>query len=279
MNAHVRAVGIASLADWLHAGAAKSKALVLMKAYFDESGTDGESLITVIAGYVASKDVWTEVEAKWKAELDVYADKGVKTFRMTDCIAQVGEFARLDKFFSSALIQKLSEVLRDHDVHAIWSAVSSEAWKTVTDTAFLAAYPKPFDLCFDHVVRQLWRWAKTNAGGEIVVPMFAYQPEYYSRMAEVGRVYGSRASYREVLGPIAFGYPFQVVPLQTADFVAHPIRKEFEHVEYDELTLDNIDRALALKNATAFNGMGVGGGFDARALAATVERFKKTGNI
>jgi hypothetical protein len=98
-------------------------------------------------------------------------------------------------------------------------------------------------------------------------------------MGEIGRVYRASNWYGEVPGPTAFDHPWQLIPLQTADFVALQIRADFEHIEYDQLTLANIGPTIALQNATAFNGMDVGGGFDARALQATVERFKKIEEI
>jgi hypothetical protein len=120
---------------------------------------------------------------------------------------------------------------------------------------------------------------KKECGGEIVAPTFAFQSEYHPRMSEIGRVYGSHNWYREVLGPITFGFPSQVVPLQTADFVAHQINKEIEHIEYDELTLQNMGRTLALENATAFNGMHIGGGFGADALRLAIKRFRESGTL
>ena len=119
----------------------------------------------------------------------------------------------------------------------------------------------------------------SHMAGEIVSAMFAHHPEYGARMTEIGNAYGKSPSYLKFLGPIAFGSPAQVIPLQAADFVAHQVNKEFEHIEYDELTLQNMGRTLALENATAFNGMNIGGGFDARALVTTIERFKKTRSI
>jgi len=280
LNAPLGRIAIASIADWLHRGAAHGKALVLMEAYFDESGTHGHALITSLAGYVATKETWVSLEEQWQRELEVYADKGVKTFHMAHCVAQEGEFAALDSFFSRSLIMKLSEVLARHDIQPIWSMAVNEDWdEVVTDAEFLARFPKPLDLCFEHVVLTLHSWAKRRTNGELVAPMFSYQPEYYARMAEIGRVYGSRDWYRTVLGPIAFGFPSQVMPLQAADFVSHQINSRWEHVEYGEITLKNIGPTLALQNATAFNGMHVGGGFDRKSLRRVVEQFKKTGEI
>jgi hypothetical protein len=35
-------------------------------AYFDESGTHGESKALVVSGYVASTDQWSKFDAEWK---------------------------------------------------------------------------------------------------------------------------------------------------------------------------------------------------------------------
>jgi len=273
-------VWIAETANWLRLQSSVWGSTALLDAFFDESGTHTGAIVTGIAGYVGSKKAWEAVKTEWSAELSLLADKGVSTFHMTDCIAGTGEFARVDTFFRMALIKRLSEVLSRADIQAIWSWVITEDWaEVVTDLAFLARFPKPLDLCFEHIVRQLRDWAARSGGGERIAPMFGYSPEYYARMADIGRVYGRQTWYQEVLGPIAFGFPSQVVPLQAADFLVHLINAETHHLEYDDLSLSNLGRSLALENATAFNGMHVGGGFDANALKLTLDRFARTGEI
>src|SRR5262245_36059311 len=117
--------------------------MACMRAYFDESGTHDEARVTAIAGYVGSKDVWTVVETAWRGALALYADKGVKTFHMKDCVAGKGEFQRLDTFFRMALITQLSNILKENDIQAIWSAVIVEDWHAVVDDPiFLARFPK-----------------------------------------------------------------------------------------------------------------------------------------
>jgi hypothetical protein len=68
--------------------------------------------------------------------------------------------------------------LEKADVQPIWSAVYTEDWNAVViDGNFLAKFPDPFHLCFEHVVRQLAKWAQRKANGELVAPMFARQEQ------------------------------------------------------------------------------------------------------
>ncbi len=270
-------IPIAEIADWLHPATSEWKALVLLNAYFDESGTHAASTITAIAGYVASKDVWSALERQWTNEIGLFADKGVSAFHMHDAILGEGEYAHVEHFHRMAHIKRLSELLRDSDIHAIGVWVDNNDWDAVvTDPKFLSAFPTPYDLCFEHIVRWLRGWSKQRAGGEHIVPMFAYHPEYSPRTS---RLYGAQNWYRDVLGAIAFDYPARVPALQTADFVAHQLRYDAHHISYDELTLANMGATRAFANATAKNGTSMFRGYDAGALPGAVKRFSETGRI
>ena len=103
--------------------------------------------------------------------------------------------------------------------------------------------------------------------------MFAHQREYASRMQAVGAAYEREKWYRTVLGPIAFGHPEDVVPLQAADFISHQHNWDIENRRYGTAMTET----KALFNATP-KGI-LGHWFDADGLRLTVERFKKTGEI
>lgn len=268
---------IVVVADWLHPRFARHKVLVMLYAYFDESGTDGQSPVTAIAGFVGTK--WQVIEERWLEVLSEFADKGVRTFHMTDCAAQEGEFARVDTPQRNYIIARLSDVLGVLPLQAVFSAVVRGDWKdVVSDEAFLARFPKPFDLCFDDVVRQLWEWAAKNTNGEKVAPMFAHQAEYHERMAAVGRAYEVDGWYRQLLGAIEFGRPQEIVPLQCADLVVHQVGWNIEKRRYGKISIANSGQTLALENATGGRFIH-GQWFDAEGLTRTVENFRKTGEI
>lgn len=252
--------------------------MALLEAYFDESGVPHtNSTITAIAGYVATEATWRALETLWRAEIEILKDKSVSCFHMHDAIVGKGEYAHVENFHRMAHIKRLSEILRDADVHAIGVWVDNNDWDAVvTDPKFLAAFPTPYYLCFEHIVRWLRGWAKQAAGEERVAPMFAYHEEYSPRTTSV---YGAQTWYSDVLGPIAFGRPVQVPPLQTADFIAHQLRQHAHHISYDELTLANMGVTVAFANATANNGTGMFRGYDAGALPGAIKRLNETGRI
>ncbi len=245
----------------------------MLKAYFDESGPSGR-VVVAIAGYVGTERMWTDIEAPWCDELALFAKKGVKTFHMTECIAQKDEFARLERPFVNGIVITLSQLSGQSGLTPISSAVVLDDWdKVVTDPEFLRQFPKPFDLCFEDIVRQLAEWGKRYTPQEHIAPMFAYQREHHSRMSEMARVYGGRDWYKKV-GPISFGYPDQVFQLQAADLLVHLVNLDIQNRRYGPIS----GPTIALYNATGGR-FTHGQWFDEEGLASTVKRFKETGEI
>jgi hypothetical protein len=274
-------VSIHGIADWLHPAAGVHKALAMLQAYFDESWTQPQNQgVAAIAGYVATKDVWAAIEKPWADQLKLYEAQGLKTFHAAHCCGDIGyeEFALIDTFHRMSILSNLSGLLENADVQPIWSAVYTEDWNdTVTDPDFLARFPDPFCLCFEHVTWQLANWTRRKANGERVAPMFARQKQYEPWMSLALDGHGKHS---DVLGSIAFGYPSQVVPLQAADLLAHEISWEWDRAGYNPpKTLAEFGIRLLLHKATAYNGMHEGGCFDASSLVSAIDRFKRTGSV
>lgn len=61
---------------------AKWEAVVLIEAYFDESGTHDGSPVMVIGGFLIESEEARKLELAWKVMLDRY---GIEFFHMTDC--------------------------------------------------------------------------------------------------------------------------------------------------------------------------------------------------
>jgi len=250
--------------------------MTLLKAYFDESGTHGGS-VTAIGGLVGVEAAWTAVESEINETIKLFKDKGVEYFHAAECAAQEGQYAGIDKERVSYIFMRIAKAIGSNPVVPIMSAVVQQDWDAVAkDVGFLKRFPKPFDLCFDDIVRQLWEWGAIYAPGEKIVPMFGYQKEYQSRMNDAVASYGSEKWYKEVLGPISFGHMDQVVPLQAADFIAHQSNWDVERRRF-HIHGGLAGPTLALK--TAVPGSIVGHWFDGPALALTVKRFSEIGSI
>jgi hypothetical protein len=249
--------------------------MAMMKAFFDETGTHDGSDITGIGGFVGTAEAWEKLEPKWLEVLAEFADKGVSWFHMSEAVAQRGQFDRIEKPTLSYLIAGLSKSLGEFPLTPFFSAVVSDDWGVVKDAEFSKRFPRPIDLCFENLVRHLWLWARAYAGGEAVVPVFAYSQDLSAGMAAIWHAYGAHDWFRNILGPIAFGHPQQIIPLQAADLLAHQMNWDAGK-RFQPFSLQTAGPTKALYWAT--RGEFVRGNyFDGKSLLLVAERYKEAG--
>jgi hypothetical protein len=264
-----RWVTAAELAKLLHRGSAKWRALVMLRAFFDESGTDGTRPVVSISGYVGTESQWTSLEGEWQQRLDNF---GVKEFHMAPCLAGEAQFRDMEKANRDQLVYNMLDIIRASKLQAIWSGVDAVAWKEeVKDEDFLKVYRKPFLLCFADIIRQLKSWSASEADGETVAPVFAEQKEYEQSAREIYEAYISTKSRDRFFKTLTFSSPSDLIPLQTADTVVWLVR--------DEWTDRDPRKELEL-HARAFDGSAkaYGAFFDRASLARAVSDFRAVGD-
>jgi len=226
-------IPIADMADFLHGRANRWRALALLEAYFDESGTEGSIAVVSYAGFCATKDNWSAVEQRWKRAL---RDFDIEWFHMVDLVHSRDQFAKFNAGWIGDVLNRFSMIVSeslDNDcLTPLWSGVQKPAWDKVEKSAkFLQQFPKPLDLCFDHIVHQMRRFSIHHAEAEPIAPMFADNLEYTKRNQEIYETYKQHPEWSKLLGPIAFGSPRQVVALQPADMFAYETTAHFDRLE------------------------------------------------
>lgn len=86
--------------------------IAVLEAYFDDSGTDGNSPIAVAACYVSSQEQWTEFTRNWT---DVARAEGFTEFHMAQFVAkpEAGHepFCRWDNEKKNRVYRKLSSII------------------------------------------------------------------------------------------------------------------------------------------------------------------------
>jgi hypothetical protein len=250
--------------------------MALLKAFFDETKAYPGGEIIGIGGFVGTGNDWDQIESPWQAVLNEYRPLGVKWLHTTDALCQRDQFARVDRPGVNYILTQLAQELGRHDLTPFFSAVVQSDWGVLTDRRFLERFPTPLDLCFENLIQTLWSWGKRRVGDEAIVPMFAYSTELATRMADIDRVYGAHSWYREIIGPIAFGRPNQVIPLQAADYLAHQARWEREQGISRPFTLAG-GPTKALLWMTERNKLLLGNWFDAEGLLLNERRFREAG--
>lgn len=204
--------------------------VLILGAYFDESGHSSYSRIVSMAGWLAPPEVWDSFSKQWQIALD---KEVIKVFHMADFENQKGEFSVgwEKKERRHKLLSILIETIKDHDLCGIGSAilmgdysVSSE----LREERIEDAYFLNFQLCASDSVQIVGGKFKA----EKVSFVFATQGEYVGRLPALYEKVRSWSNTNR-FGPISFDNPRNVVPLQVADLLAYETYKFFENGIYN----------------------------------------------
>lgn len=204
--------------------------MTAFEARFDESGIEGTRSVAAYAGYCASSQTWRRLEKAWLQALD---DFQIPQFHMVDLIHSRNGFEKFDRHLVGLLLNRLKSILvrelKAKKLLPLWSAVEKFAWDKVDKPEkFLSRFPKPLDVCFDHLVHQL---ARCSSGRGSVTPIFALNDEYNKRNEDVYNVYRQHADWNALLGPIAFDSPQRLTSLQPADMIAYEISAYWDRLD------------------------------------------------
>ena len=247
----------------------------MLIGYFDESGTHKEAPVAAIAGYIARVEEWEPIEIQWRQELAPLAAKGVKTFHMTHCQGQWGEFSQVPKLECDSLINRLSDILERADIKALWSAVDVPDWNAVTTPNFRKVFPKPYDFCFQGVLREIMLWQRQHLDlNEEIQLFFSLQDEYEQRSLNAFKAW--KAGNPDFFKSLSYASPRDYPALQVTDMLSHLTNVEWRMIQHEGLNeRNNFGYNPLLTKITKRNGMGRGGLYDALALRGVIKSFER----
>jgi hypothetical protein len=200
----------------------------MLQAYFDETGTHGDSRVTAIAGYVGTVDEWTHVENQWQEILEPYASLGLTWWHHKDYRGQRGQFAGIGSGVADRILNALVRVISESELQVIWAGVDAEAFSAVMPAKWREQRaPKPYDFCFYWIMRQLSLWSSKCQYTGRTGMVFAVQDEYNAR-SERALASWQSGGVLQHLGPIGFDYPQFLPALQPADILGNEMYRLLE---------------------------------------------------
>jgi hypothetical protein len=190
---------------------------VVLKAFFDDSGTHLESDVAVMAGLIAPEDEWATLETEWRIALD---DLGIRKMHMASCENARRDFAGWDRDRRDRAIARFCGIILKRNACMLISAVSRSTWNAVAPYTLLGKrFAQPIDYCFNACMRYAMQTIRGSVGREPVAITFDGREEslgYWQRLA---------SAYEEVwperVAGFAFGNMEKVLPLQAADMIAY----------------------------------------------------------
>jgi hypothetical protein len=226
--------------------------MVMLRAYFDESGM-GSTSVFALAGYVAPEDEWERFETKWHnllqsplryenpkltPERAAIIGRPLSFLHATDMEGMgKGRFRALGQQNRDYLIATSVRIIRHSGVLGIASAVIMPEYERL-DERVKRVIESPYLLCFQHVIAEVAKRARAFLGedhSEGIAYVFEQQPKWQSEANGLwikSVEQGYKKKYR--MGSVTFGEKKDCLPLQAADrnafetyqHFANPVRRE-----------------------------------------------------
>lgn len=198
----------------------------MLKAFFDDSGSDGTGPICLIAGYIASVDSWCKFSDEWEVALE--SAPRIKYLKMAEAEGHRGEFAGWKQSDIDSKLIKLAKIIRRHVIGAVGSMVGCRVYEQVAKGRLPETIDHPYWPCFIGVkLTTLMLYREHCLGGKIDV-VFDQQGIGYERRGNLiheGWKEAIEQDYLDVLGGLEFHDDREVLPLQTADMIAWHLRR------------------------------------------------------
>lgn len=204
--------------------AGESSLVAMLFGYFDESGTDGTSPHTAIAGFFGPLSDWCAIMGEWGAEID---REGVRPFHRAECKARRGPYWNWAEDRAIKHIDRLSGIAASSPLIPV-SATFTGDWACVADTPELKVrFPHAYHLCFELLIANILDQARNHYPGDnSIMLVFERQDQFSSRAQQIYDTFKFNGRWEQVRH-FSYGDKKDVPYLQIADLFAWEIRRYF----------------------------------------------------
>jgi hypothetical protein len=218
----------------LPSGERNKRWIVVLRAYIDDSGTQGKEPFFTLGGFISTTDNWARFSDEWKAQLD--ADPPIPYFSMHRAFyPREGPFKGWKKRAIERRVAEFVRIIRTHAIMRVSCSMRKDDYEELIKGKFVKNKKNPFHV-IDHPYF-LCFWTLINA-------VIHYQREYGWNTQidfifdEQGKMGVETVRWFQIIKKVApkeskpfFGSPpiFQddkkFLPLQAADMYAWSIRR------------------------------------------------------
>jgi hypothetical protein len=203
--------------------------MVMLQAYFDDSGNVGCGKTSWLAGYVARTDVWADFADRWHAVLT--SKPTIAYFKMSDAFALSEEFSGWSREAANEKVYALIDVVNATDIlYGTAVVLYNSDFLNHARGRIRKPFGDPFYYLFTNAVEQCLLHQATAGITERIDFVF---DESNKRPAEVMKVWQSIVSTAPLSvaplfnGPPTFRNEKQFLPLQAADLLAGQLRNYY----------------------------------------------------
>lgn len=190
---------------------------VMLRAYFDDSGTHRDSKVVLMGGLIGTVQQWEGFERQWAAKLaaPLQGKAPLAAFHLTDCNSAQGEFRGYSRAERDALTHDFRLIIIEADLISTTSAIDRVAWNELVTGAAREGIESPVEICAAHCVQEAIRVAGAHPEGDAISVFFDQGIETNNMHRILDSFTYLLAIPRVML--ISFGPVKKILPLQGAD--------------------------------------------------------------
>jgi hypothetical protein len=215
-------VSTTDLAQLLFGHAPRERVIVVLAAFFDDSGTHATSPVVAIGGLLGTMEQWNAFGEAWANLLDkpLPGKPPLKQFHLSACQAQKDEFETYNSTERDYAIYLFNRVILDIGLVTLAAAVNRTAWNELIteDIARKLGNPLPEEFCFHKCMESVFAIIRLRKPGQKVI--IAFDQGTRSELENYARFYMSKQKEYPEIEAIGFAKVSEVLALQGADMIA-----------------------------------------------------------
>jgi hypothetical protein len=194
----------------------------MLKAYFDDSGSDASSEVVVVGGLIGSGQQWDQFERLWREKLaDPLPQVGklaLRKFGIADCRSRYGEFRGYSDGEVDAVTHDFRQIIIQSELIGIAASIDRVAWDELIIGTARVKLGSALEACFTNCIVRTAMIAAVTPDNEPLHMVFD-QGFKTEKLEWIGNLYAKDPAVKE-FASVEFAGVEQTPPLQGADTVA-----------------------------------------------------------
>jgi len=147
---------------------------VMLKGYFDDSGTHADSDVVVVGGLIGTVAQWQAFEADWLAKLaePLPGKPPLKSFHLSPCKAGKGEFEGYSLAERDAVRHDFRQILIKHKLIATASALDKRAWDELVHGGIRELFGEAVNIPVENCMLEAIKIAERHPEGDKIAVVF-----------------------------------------------------------------------------------------------------------
>ena len=227
----------------------------MLQAYIDDSGNVGDGKTSLLAGYLATAEVWADFSDRWSAELQ--APPSIEYFKLSEALHLKDQFAGWSAAQRDDKVGALISVINATDVR-YWAVavLHNDIYLRVVKNRTRSSINDPFYFLFTQIIQACMIHQQNNNITDAIDFVFDQNSKPARRTNKVfsGMMFAAPDSIKQsglIRNPPIMRDDKEFPPLQAADLLVGILRAQYENEELDA------PRTLALNRLSSPGFVGI----------------------